>query len=347
MKRIGEAKVDHPYTIENLPPIFIGGSVFNYQYCSNPLALPVKDVVEKAFDMGLNAIDTSPYYGPSEELLGNALKEIKFNRDQYYICTKAGRIQLNEFDYSRDNVRKSVERSLDRLHTSYLDLVYMHDIEFVEEEMIYEALRELKLLKQQGKIRNFGISGYPVKFLHKIAYECANNNDVGPLDAILSYSNGCIQNTILFDFYESFIKQCKIKKVLNGSILSMSLLRAQETHSFHPADIKLKQKVKEIASILHTKYNVDLADLATRFAIKRWLFDTIPQENPENLTWNSKTSIVLGVSNVNELEVGVSAYNQVKFNENNINTHDDELFHLVETELENHLNEVWPSGIHT
>lgn len=346
MKTIGESKAVAPYSIENLPPVFVGGSVFNYQYCSNPQALPVKDVVAQAFALGLNAIDTSPYYGPSEELLGKALAEINFPREDYYICTKAGRVKLDDFDYSRESVRKSVERSLDRLGTSYLDLVYMHDIEFVEEGLIYEALRELKLLKLEGKIRNIGVSGYPVKFLYRICLGCVTN-DIGPLDAILSYSNGCIQNTKLFEYYDKFVNECKIKKVSNGSILSMSLLRVQQTHSFHPADIKLKQKVKEIGQLLQTKYNVDLADLATRFAIKKWLFDTTPQSDTNNLVWNKKTSIVLGVSNVKELEIGVADYNQVKSNEHNINVDDESLFKLVETELEHHLNETWPSGIHT
>jgi D-arabinose 1-dehydrogenase len=345
MERIGATTVKQPYSIENLPPIFIGGAVFNHQYSSDPQALPIKDIVETAFELGLNAIDTSPYYGPSEELLGKALSDIKFSRDQYYICTKAGRVRLDEFDYSRENVRKSVERSLKRLGVEYLDLVYMHDIEFVEPQQIYEALRELKLLKEENVIRNFGISGYPVKLLYEIAYQCARG-DIGPLDAILSYSNGCIQNTILFEYYDLFFKDCKIKKLLNGSILSMSLLRSNTTHSFHPGSKKLINKVDEIgANLLHNE-NIELADLATRFAIKNWLFSTIDQPNQQNLQWNEKTSVVLGVSNVDELKVAIAAYNQVKTNEKGINDKDEIYVAEVQKKLGNHMNETWPSGIY-
>jgi len=345
MERIRDPEVKQPYLIENLPPIFIGGAVFNHQYSSNPQALPVKEIVETAFELGLNAIDTSPYYGPSEELLGKALSEIKYPRNQYYICTKAGRIRLDEFDYSRESVRKSVQRSLKRLGVEYLDLVYMHDIEFVEPQQIFEALRELKLLKQENVIRNFGISGYPVKLLYEIAFQCATG-DIGPLDAILSYSNGCIQNTILFEYYDRFFKECKIKKLLNGSILSMSLLRSSTTHSFHPADKKLINKVDEIGADLLQNDNIELADLSTRYAIKNWLFSTIDQPNPQNLQWNKKTSVVLGVSNVDELKVAISAYNQVKTNAKGINDQDEIHVTKVQKELGNHMNETWPSGIY-
>ena len=57
---------------------------------------------------------------------------------------------------------------MQRLGTSYIDLVYMHDIEFVEPDQIMDALKELHLLKSEGLIKNFGISGYPVKFYMRL-----------------------------------------------------------------------------------------------------------------------------------------------------------------------------------
>lgn len=322
---IGTGKVIQPYSIKNLPPLIIGGAVFNYQYCSDPSSLPVPELIEKAFQKGLNALDTSPYYGPSEEIIGQALKQISFPRDTYYICTKAGRIKLNEFDYSRENVRRSVERSLKRLNTSYLDLVYMHDIEFVEPPQIMDALKELYLLKQEGLVRNIGISGYPVKFLYEMALRC--KNEIGPLDAVLSYCNGCIQNTLLFEYHDKFINDCGVQALLNGSILSMSMLRSGKTHDFHPASPELKTKVDTIAQELKNE-NIELAELATRFAIREWLFE-----------YNS--SIVLGVSNIEELDAAIQCYMDVK---NNID--DEKLVLKVQQSLGKHMNETWPSGNH-
>lgn len=329
-----KAAVSPTYLLANLPSLIIGGAVFNTQYAADPSKLPIKEILDHAFTKGLNAVDTSPYYGKSEELLGAAFQQIDWPRESYFLCTKAGRVQLDEFDYSRLLVRKLVLRSLQRLHTSYLDLVYMHDIEFVEESQIYEALRELRLLKDEGLIRNFGVSGYPLEVLYKVASTC-KDNDIGPLDAILSYSNGCIQNTKLFEMYDDFVA-CGLKKILNGSILSMSLLRSGVTHAFHPARQELKDKVAEVADKLKSQ-NVELADVATRFALKRWLFDTAP----ESKEWNKKTGVVLGVSSVEELNAAIEAYEAVQ------KPNDDEvIYEDVKRQLGPFFNETWPSGFY-
>ncbi|EGW30648.1 D-threo-aldose 1-dehydrogenase [Spathaspora passalidarum NRRL Y-27907] len=344
-KAIGKSEVVEPYSIKNIPPLIIGGAVFNTQYSSDPHSLPIQEIIQTAFDLGINALDTSPYYGPSEELIGNALTKITYPRESYYICTKVGRVKLNDFDYSRSSVRKSIERSLTRLNTTYLDLVYMHDIEFVEENEIIEALKELKLLKVEGKVKNIGISGYPIKFLYKIALLAKSNPEIGPLDGILSYCNGCIQNIKLFEYYDRLINECGIQKVMNGSILSMSLLRSDITHSFHPASQELKDKVYDISQQLLKEDNVELAELATRFALREWLFETTKQTSSE-LTWNESTAIVLGVSNIKELKVAIDSYWNIKENVHNINTTDIPLVKKVQDLLgKQHFNEVWPSGI--
>lgn len=61
--------------IEELPPLIIGGAVFNTQYNSDPHNISVSNILDVAFSKGLNAIDTSPYYGPSEEIYGKALRK--------------------------------------------------------------------------------------------------------------------------------------------------------------------------------------------------------------------------------------------------------------------------------
>jgi aryl-alcohol dehydrogenase-like predicted oxidoreductase len=66
-------------------------------------------------------------------VLGTALKalEPEFPRSAYQLITKVGRYGDADFDYSPDALRRSVRRSLQRLHTQYLDVVYLHDVEFV------------------------------------------------------------------------------------------------------------------------------------------------------------------------------------------------------------------------
>ncbi len=68
-------------------------------------------------------------------MLGTALKalETEFPRGAYKLLTKVGRYgpDTTDFDYSPTTIRRSVRRSLQRLQTQYLDVVYLHDVEFV------------------------------------------------------------------------------------------------------------------------------------------------------------------------------------------------------------------------
>src|SRR5271165_5921086 len=71
--------------------------------------------VREALDLGMNFIDTSPYYGRgmSECLLGVALRGVA--RDHYYLGTKLGRYAPEHFDFSARRVVESVDISLERL----------------------------------------------------------------------------------------------------------------------------------------------------------------------------------------------------------------------------------------
>ncbi|KAI7588931.1 Aldo/keto reductase, partial [Hortaea werneckii] len=157
-----------------LPPLIFGTATFNYQYNKDPFELDTTGLVQRALEYGIRAFDTSPYYGPSEEILGEALDTdfVRNNvpRKDFHLITKVGRISSDEFDYSKEWVRQSVQRSLQRLKTSYLDLVYCHDVEFVSEEEVMEAVRELRRIRdEEGTIKHIGISGYPLPVLCSIA----------------------------------------------------------------------------------------------------------------------------------------------------------------------------------
>lgn len=317
-------------SMEQLPRLILGGAVFNPIYNDDPSKLPAEEIVDLAFASGINAIDTSPYYGRSEEFLGQALQQLKdkWPRESYFICTKAGRIGETEFDYDPAHVRALVERSAKRLHTLYLDVVYMHDIEFVSKEQALAALEELAKLKQEGLVRHIGVSGYPVQHLLAVAQEAARRLAIGALDAVLTYSNGCLQNTRAFAMADDFFA-CGVQRLMNGSIISMSLLRSGPTHEFHPAPKQLREAVDREAASLKEK-GIELAELATRFALDKWLTD-------------DRRSIVIGVSSVAELKSAIAQYESVQRHEKQ--AHYEALYAEFQNGLGPHMNETWPSGL--
>ncbi|KAI5799125.1 Aldo/keto reductase family-domain-containing protein [Peziza echinospora] len=237
-----------------LPRIILGGAAFSRQMQANPFDLPSVDLLTKALSHGITAIDTSPYYGPSEIIIGKALSHpdflSKFPRESYMVCTKVGRIATNTFDYSAKWVRYSVERSLKRLatdtaapgRTPYLDLVFCHDVEFVSAEEMLEAIGVLIELQKEGKITYIGISSYhPDLLLARVKLVKARYGNV--LDAVQSYCHLTLQNSKLAkEFKELKAELGPGKVIINSSPLAMGLLREGGAFGdWHPAPAELNE----------------------------------------------------------------------------------------------------------
>jgi aryl-alcohol dehydrogenase-like predicted oxidoreductase len=116
-------------------------------------------LLDVAKECGINLLDTAPAYGTSEERLGKLLKK---QRHDWVICSKAGEEFINgesHYDFSPAFLQKSIERSLRRLNTDFLDILLIHSNG--EDKKIIEndgALEVLKTFKKAGLIRALGIS---------------------------------------------------------------------------------------------------------------------------------------------------------------------------------------------
>jgi aryl-alcohol dehydrogenase-like predicted oxidoreductase len=122
--------------------------------------------IQRALELGINFLDTAQLYGPmtNEELVGRA---IKGHREEYVIATKfARRIEpttkpgdlstLGPLDGSAEHVHSSIEGSLKRLGTDYVDLYYQHRVD--PKVPIEETVGAMAELVQAGKIRHIGLS---------------------------------------------------------------------------------------------------------------------------------------------------------------------------------------------
>jgi D-arabinose 1-dehydrogenase len=270
---------DKLFLSQVLPPLIFGTATFNSQYNKDPFALDTKGLVEQALSHGVRAFDTSPYYGPAEELLGAALStpfvRKHFPREDYSILTKVGRISSDTFDYSAGWVRTSVARSLERLKTDYLDVVYCHDVEFVSSDEVLTAVRELRRIRDEdGTIKYIGISGYPLEVLCSLAEQILSETGE-PLDVVMSYANFTLQNTTLASHGIARLKAAGVDVVPNASPLGMGLLRAdgvpEGSHGdWHPAPSGLRAAVARAAEFTEL-HGERLEVIAIRYALETWL----------------------------------------------------------------------------
>ena len=240
-----------------LPSLSFGASSLGAEFRSVDIG-EAMSAVHAALDVGMNFIDTSPFYGRgmSEVLLGVALRGVP--RDKYILGTKLGRYDKAHFDFSARRVVESVDVSLHRLGVEYLDICLCHDIEFVEmQQIVDETLPALRKVQQQGKVRFVGVSGYPMKMFQFVL-------DQTPLDVVLSYNHYTLQNTM----YGDLVPYLKSKQVgiMNAAPFSARLLTNDPLPPWHKATPEVRRVAKFAADHCAARGS-DLAKLALQFSI--------------------------------------------------------------------------------
>ena len=126
-------------------------------------------LIRTAVERGVTLFDTAQVYGPftNEALVGEALEPV---RDQVAIATKfgfdlEGAIGPGALDSRPDTIRRSVEKSLQRLRTYRIDLLYQHRVD--PNVPIEEVAGTVKELIEQGKVRHFGLSEAGVQTIRR------------------------------------------------------------------------------------------------------------------------------------------------------------------------------------
>ncbi len=268
-RRLGQTDLE-------LPILSFGASSLGAEFRSVSLD-EVFASIRVALELGMNFIDTSPFYGRgmSEVLLGVALKDVP--RDHYNICTKLGRYDVGHFDFSARRVAESVDVSLHRLGCGHLDIVLCHDIEFVKlDQVIEETIPALRKAQQAGKVRYIGISGYPQKIFHEVCSKAE-------VDCVLSYNQYTLQNTRFADETIPMLQKKNIG-IMNAGPFSARLL----TNSTLPVWFRDPKNVQEAAKQA-AKYcadrGVDIAQLALQFCLRNPLITTTVagSANPNNI----------------------------------------------------------------
>ncbi|KAF8709291.1 Aldo kereductase, partial [Rhizoctonia solani] len=294
--------------------------------------------VRLALRYGIRAFDTSAYYGTSEIVLGSILKAVadEFPRESYKIATKCGRygIVAEDFDYSRNTIRKSVQRSLERLGTSYLDVVFLHDVEYVcspvwpadptgdptkiledqalmaawginggdegrvhgdGDQKIVDAFDELKKMKEEGIIRQIGFTGYPLPVLLRLARLVAAKGN--PADIILSYSHHNLQNHS-FEAFAPLLLKTGVKQLLTASPFNMGYL-TDRMPAWHPAPPEMVSLRDNRLLKLTENWPGGLPNLAAGYAFRR------------NSGVMADIPTVAGFSRTSEVHEAVSVWHEV------------------------------------
>ena len=267
--------------------------------------------VHMAIDLGVNFFDTSPYYGRtlSEERLGRALGP---RRKNIVLATKCGRYDVDAFDFSADRVRSSIDESLRRLGTDYVDIYQMHDIEFVDrEQVINEALPVARELQRAGKCRYVGITGLPLGILRDVA-------ERAEVDSILSYAR---YNLMVDDLDTDLRPVCAERGVglINASPLHLRILTERGAPSWHLASAEVQRVGQQVAQHCRSR-GVDVSEAALKFC-----YD-----------YPHTASVLVGMSKSRHVESNLKAF---EFEE------PDGLLDEIREIVDPVRNQIWPTGL--
>jgi aryl-alcohol dehydrogenase-like predicted oxidoreductase len=234
------------------------------------------DTIRKAFDKGLNLIDTAPVYGfgTSEKIVGKAIKK-HGNREDIVLVTKVALEWKDDVPYrnsTKERIMKEIDDSLYRLQTDYIDVYMIH---WPDPKVPFEKTAEaMQKLKDQGKIKSIAVSNYSPDQMDKF-------RKTAPIDVCEPPYNIFereIENNVL-----PYCKKNDIKTLTYGALcrglLSGKMDRKREFQGddLRKMDPKFKpdrfeqylNAANELNKFAQKNYNKNVRDLAVRWVLDK------------------------------------------------------------------------------
>ena len=267
-----------------------------------------REVLKTALGEGINFWDTAYIYGPehSEEIIGEVLKETG-RRNDIILATKGAHKFVDGemvIDNSPQFLKDSVEASLKRLQTDYIDLFYIHYPD--ENTPKDEAVGALQKLKDEGKIRAIGVSNFSfeqLKEANKDGYVDVLQSEYNLFNrqAERDYLPYTAENQISFIPYFPLASGLLTGKFNEDSTFDDG--RAKNPLFQGKEYIRNLQKVEELRKIAKRK-NVETADVALAWYLTRHSIDAVipGAKKPEQVKRNQKAKEVdLNIDEIAEI----------------------------------------------
>ncbi|WP_282030171.1 aldo/keto reductase [Winogradskyella eximia] len=266
------------------------------------------NTIHAGIDLGVNIFDTAPQYGTAEQdgvaeiVLGKALKG---KRDKVHISTKFGRnptIKNGASQFYKSRIIDSVEESLKRLQTDYIDVLFFHS-PFSPEEINDDVWEGIEQVKKQGKVRFIGHSISMFHQTEQMARQWAKEGKIDVVQVVLSLMNKESQQLIeeLQEYpIGVFGRECLANGFLSGAI-------TKDT-KFAEGTLNARYSRQEIAE------RVDQVE-AFKFLL-RGDIETMPQAA---LRWvldqKGVSTVLSGAKSISELKGAISASEARPFTE--------------------------------
>ena len=164
------------------------------------------------------------------------------------------------FDFTAKKVTKSFEESLRRLQLDEVDIIQVHDVEFSLslKQILHETLPALEKMREKGRCRHIGITGYPLSPLKEVISQSSVQ-----IDSILSYCRLSLNDWTLKDDFQ-FFKDNNIS-IINACPVSMGILTEGPVQDWHPALPWIRDACNRAVQYCREQ-GVDITKLALKYS---------------------------------------------------------------------------------
>lgn len=217
----------------------------------------VQKLIETSLESGFSTFDHADIYGnyTTEKLFGDAFSEMGINREEVQLISKCGiempcenrSFEIKSYNYSKEHILSSVDRSLQNLKTDYLDLLLLHrPSPLMTPEEIAESC---DILREQKKVRHFGVSNFSPSQFDLM-------NDAFPL--ITNQIEVSVNHTD--SFYDGTLDQMMLKKLqpMAWSVMGNYFSENSEQNS----------RIKKVLEELCPKYDAEENQILLAFILK-------------------------------------------------------------------------------
>jgi len=222
----------------------------------------MEGIIDLCLELGINTFDHADIYGgyQCEEVFGEIIKNKRIKREDIVLFTKCGLVvphpsqpdvKVKYYDTSRDHITKSLESSLRKLRTDYIDIFLLNQLDPLSN--LEETAITLQKQRDSGKVKNIGVVNFSV-FQHQLLSSYLR------IPIVTNHIELSLLNTSAFDNGQiDYLKQKYMRPLATAP-----LAEGKIANSIEKKPLLIRRKLEELAS----KYNANIESIAVAWIVK-------------------------------------------------------------------------------
>ena len=237
----------------------------------------MEGIIDLCLELGINTFDHADIYGgyQCEEVFGEIIKNKRIKREDIVLFTKCGLVvphpsrpdvKVRYYDTSKDHITKSIENSLRKLRTDYIDIFLLNQLDPLSN--LEETAITLQKLRDSGKVKNIGVVNFSV-FQHQLLSSYLR------IPIVTNHIELNLLNTSAFDNGQiDYIKQKYMRPLATAP-----LAEGQIANSIEKRPLLIRRKLEELSP----KYNVNIESIAVAWIVKLGALPLIGTTNEQRI----------------------------------------------------------------